>query len=220
MTDFVLLHGTTQSPAGWDRLVGALNRRGHDCWVVDLAGSPERTAEEYAGEVRAQVPADVGAPVVVAHSGAGLVLPGAARALRASQQVWLAAIVPDGRRPLIEEMAVAATAIFNDEWLGKDPTRDSVLAAYFLFHDCNLATLQWALTTLRLFTPARLYRTAVPLAGETPSTYIVCSRDRTLRPDWCREQAGSRLDARVLEIDAGHCPHVSRPEELADLLAT
>lgn len=145
-------------------------------------------------------------------------LPGAARLLDARHQVWLAAIVPDGHRPLIEEIRSAPTDVFNPEWLGKDPTADPVLAAYFLFHDCDLKTLEWPLTTLQLFAPAALYAEPVALAASIPSTCVVATKDRTLRPEWSRRQAVERLDAGVVEIDTGHCPHVSKPEEIADLL--
>lgn len=219
MTDFVLIHGTTQSPVGWDRLVEALGVRGHRSWAVDLASGAELSAEGYAREVRRQVPDTVEHPVVVAHSGSGLLLPSAARLLRARHQVWLAAFIPDGRRSLIEEIGAAPTAIFNEEWLGQDPTKEPASAAYFLFHDCDLSTLQWAITTLRSFSPARPYREPIGLTPAIPSTYVVGSQDRTIKPDWSRRHAVQRICADVIEVDAGHCPHVSRPDELADVLA-
>lgn len=217
VTDFVLLHGTTQSPRGWDRLVDALDNRGHTSHLVDLESSEDLDAEAYALEVRRQVSVTAGRPVVVAHSGAGLVLPAAARALGAARQVWLAAVVPDGRHALFEKVRADPAAAFNPEWVGQDPTIDPVLAAYFLFHDTDLATLRWGLTTLRRFVPARLQREPVATADDIPSTYIVCSQDRTLRPDWSRDEA-RRARATLLEIDAGHCPHVSRPAQLSELL--
>lgn len=218
VTDFVLLHGTTQSPRGWDRLVGALEDRGHTSHLVDLDSSEDRDAEAYALEVCRQVSGTVGRPVVVAHSGAGLVLPAAARALGAARQVWLAAAVPDEHHALSETMRADPAAMFNPEWVGQDPTTDPVLAAYFLFHDADLATLRWALGTLRRFVPARLYREPVATTDDIPSTYIVCTQDRTLRPDWSRREA-RRTKATLLEIDAGHCPHVSQPAQLAELLS-
>ena len=161
MADFVLIHGTTQAPQGWDRLAAALHLRGHRAIAVDLAGCDERPIAECADAVSQQAPTDLNAPIVVAHSGTGPVLPTVARLLDARRQVWLAAIVPDGRRPLLEEIRSAPTEIFNPEWPGKDPTADPVLAGYFLFHDCDLETLQWALSTLRLFAPSALYAEAV-----------------------------------------------------------
>lgn len=218
MTDFVLLHGTTQSPHGWDRLVEALDDRGHTSHLVDLESSEDRDAKAYALEVRRQLAGTAVRPVVVAHSGAGLLLPAAARVLGAARQVWLAAAVPDGRHALSERMRADPTTMFNPEWLGQDPTSDPVLAAYFLFHDTDLATLRWALGTLRRFAPARLYRDPVATIDDIPSTCIVCSQDRTLRPDWSRREA-RRIGATLLEIDAGHCPHVSRPARLSELLS-
>jgi pimeloyl-ACP methyl ester carboxylesterase len=218
MTDFVLIHGTTQNPAGWERLAHSLEVLGHRSATVDLAGDDERLPVDYAETVAGQVPADTTTPIVVAHSGSGQVLPAAARRLDARRQVWLAAYVPDGRHSLSEDVSPAPGEVFDPEWLGKDPTTDPVLAAHFLFHDCNLETLQWALTTLRLFNPKRIPIEPVALAPEIASTYIVATGDRTLRPEWCRRVATSRLDAEIIDIDSGHCPHVSQPDELAAIL--
>ena len=45
--DYVLVHGTTQSPAGWQRLAGALTRRGNRVQAVDLpTGQPELLAAD------------------------------------------------------------------------------------------------------------------------------------------------------------------------------
>jgi pimeloyl-ACP methyl ester carboxylesterase len=118
----------------------------------------------------------------------------------------------------MEEIRAQPDAIFQTERVGCDPTTDPVLAAHFLFHDCDLATLSWGLTTLRLFVPAACYDTPVALEPGVPSTYVLATRDRALRPERCRTAATERLGADVVEIDAGHCPHVSRPAELADIL--
>lgn len=155
---------------------------------------------------------------MVAHSAAGCLLPGIARALRATHQVWIAAYVPDGRHSLQEEARTAAADLFNPEWPGSDPTADPLLAAYFLFHDCDLATLRWALTTVRRFSPPQLAQEVITLATGIPSTYVVAAQDRTLRPTWCRHQVPARLGAKMVEVDAGHCPHVSHPEEVAAIL--
>ena len=218
VADFVLIHGTTQGPHGWGRLQSALTARGHRSTAGNLTEGPDHGVEHYVAEVLAQVPSDVEAPIVVAHSGSGTLLPGVAQALGARRQVWLAAYIPDGRRSMLDEARAAPDELFNFEWPGSDPTADPVLAAYFLFHDCDLATLRWGLTTLRRFSPPRLSQEVVALAPGIPSTYLLATRDRTLRPDWCRAQARARLGAEVVEFEAGHCPHVSRPDEVAAIL--
>lgn len=219
MADFVLIHGTTQSPRGWDRLARSLETLGHRAITVDLAGDDERSAADYAEAIGDQVPADTRGPIVVAHSGSGQLLPAAVRRLDARRQVWLAAYVPDGHHSLRDDVSPAPTEVFNPEWLGRDPTADPVLAAYFLYHDCDLETLQWALTTLRPFTPKRVPVERIALAPEVSSTYIVATADRTLRPDWCRRAATRRLHAEIIDVEAGHCPHVSEPDELAAVLS-
>jgi hypothetical protein len=121
VTDFVLIHGTTQGPAGWDRLVAALAARGHRGIAVDLAADEQLSVAGYAEAASSQVPADVRAPVVVAHSGAGPVLPGVARLLGARRQVWLAAIVPDGRRSLLAEIRSGPAEIFSRDGSARIP---------------------------------------------------------------------------------------------------
>ncbi|GAA4903747.1 alpha/beta hydrolase [Streptomonospora salina] len=234
--DYVLVHGTTQSPRGWDRLAAALDARGHRAVPVDLlAGGADLDAEEYADLVAGQVAAataegpdggDGGAdgPAVVVHSGAGALAAAVAARLEASRVVWLAAFVPDtvGGRSLLDEMQVSAAQMFNTEWtqLAAPPTEDPVTAGYFLFHDGDLATLRWGLESVRLFQPARVFaQKPRPLPESAESTYLLPMRDRTLRPHWMRATAEVRLGVKAVEVDAGHCPHVSAPEEVAGIIA-
>ncbi|MGH3030105.1 MAG: alpha/beta hydrolase [Gaiellaceae bacterium] len=218
MADFVLIHGTTQSPAGWSPLAAALGRHGHVAHAVDLpTDQPDLTPEAYGKIIRRQVTGAV-RPVVVAHSASGILLPAAARTLDARDQVWLAAWVPSAEASLDEEVRRNPAAIFNSDWLGKDPTHDPAVATEFLFHDCDPQTLEWALGTLRLFLPRAAYQTRVALADGIASTSIVASADRTIRPEWQRTAARERLGIAPIEIAAGHCPHVSQPDSVAKIL--
>jgi pimeloyl-ACP methyl ester carboxylesterase len=219
MADFVLIHGSGSSAAGWARLAGALRDLGHAVHLADLPRDrPELTSDEYARTVRGQVPAEVAAPIVVAHSACGLLLPAASRALGARRQVWLTALVPAEDRSFMEEFQADPGLVMNPEWIGKRPSEDPEVAACFLFHDCDPATLEWAMTTIEEFLPAGLYRERIALAPEIPSTYVVAAEDRTIRPSWSRRVARERLGVEPLEVPGGHCPHVSRPERLARLL--
>ncbi|AUI60626.1 alpha/beta fold hydrolase [Amycolatopsis sp. BJA-103] len=212
--DFVLVHGTTQSPAGWDRVAKLLTAAGHRAIAVDLLTSRELPVDGYAQHARDQY--DGERPVVVAHSGAGVLLPSIAEALDARAMVWVAAYIPDfaGGKSLRDEVQ----ALFTPEWIGVDPTADPAKASEFLFHDCDPETEHRALDTLRLFNPAVLAAHPAGPAPEIPSTVIVPARDRTLKPEWMRAAARERLGVTAIEIDAGHCPHVSRPAELAGIL--
>jgi pimeloyl-ACP methyl ester carboxylesterase len=134
--------------------------------------------------------------------------------------VWLAAWVPAPDASFSEEVAQHAESAFNPEWIGKDPIADATVAASFLYHDCDQPTLDWALTTRRLFVPVAAFNERISLSNEVPSTYIVATEDRTIRPDWQRRMARERLRVEPIEIPAGHCPNVSQPHLLAELLLT
>jgi pimeloyl-ACP methyl ester carboxylesterase len=222
--DVILVHGTTQAAVGWQRLIQELTRRDHRAVAVDLHGAePSSSIAELAGLCRSQVPADVESPVVVAHSGSGILLPAIAQLVDALHEVYLAAAVPDptGQLSFLDEMQADPAAMFNPEWFGVDPTADPVLATYFLFHDCDLTTLRWALGTLRLFSALRDCYAEVPPRRDLsarPSTAVVPTKDRTLRPAYMAEVARARLGTDPVELSAGHCPHVSHPDQVADLL--
>ena len=51
---------------------------------------------------------------------------------------------------------------------------------------------------------------------ELPSTYLVCAADRGTPAE--RQRAFAARAGRVVEIDAGHHPFLSRPAALRDLL--
>jgi hypothetical protein len=181
------------------------------------AEHPADEVADYAELIHRQV-GSIAAPVVLAHSGAGPLLPATARALDARHQVWLAAWVPDPEASLVEDTSRHARAAFNPDWIGKDPTEDDAVAAAFLYHDADDTMLDWALSTRRLFLPLGVYRQRLPLAPEIPSTYIVATSDRTIRPEWQRQMARERLGVDPIEIPSGHCPNVSQPDRLAEIL--
>ncbi len=221
--DYVLGHGTTQSPAGWQRLSEDLSRRGHRVQMLDLpADQPGLLAADYARIAVDQVAGALDRPVVVAHSGAGALLPALARELRASHLVWLAAYIPSpAGRSFRGEIQAAADEMFSSEWrsAAQLAATDPVVAAYFLFHDCDLATLRWGLSTLRLFNPTAVYQEAPsPVETGVPSTFVLPLDDRTLRPEWMRTAARERLGVEPVEIDGGHCPHVSQSGVIAAIL--
>lgn len=223
MAQFVLVHGTTQSPDGWDRLAGKLHARGHGVTTVDLSGDEQDwTPADYARHAAEQVRDIRERPIVVAHSGAGVLLPAVAETVGAAMAVWLAAYVPDlaGGASMLDDIKTRREIMFHRDWLGADPVSDPEAALRFLFHDCDPETRKWALDTLRLLNPApAVYRHSPgALPGDIARAVIVPAADRTLRPEWMRQAARQRLDVDPVDIDAGHCPHVSRPGPLAELL--
>jgi hypothetical protein len=193
--------------------------------IIDLpADQPEWAPADYARHAAAQASEAGSRPVVVAHSGAGVLLPAIAEAADAATAVWLAAYIPDlpGRASMLDDIKTRRDAMFHPDWLGADPVSDPQLALRFLFHDCDPQTQQWALETLRLFNPgpAVYQHSPAALPAGISRAAVVPAADRTLRPEWMRQAARQRLGIEPTPIDTGHCPHVSQPGKLADILTS
>ena len=161
-----LIHGSTQSPHGWDLLVHELMAWGVEVVAVDLP-TANQGADFFAREVARQMPAGE-PPVVVAHSAAGLILPVVAEYMEVARLVYLAAVIPKPQASFLERFH-DSPGMFRPEWLGKDPMKDHEVARSFLFHDCEPRVQGWALTTLRMWFSADLIREECPLRSPPDS---------------------------------------------------
>jgi len=222
MATFCLIHGSAQSPRGWDLLTPELQHLGHNVLLADLpAGVTQLSWQDYCEAILAACGSadDV---ILVGASMSGIFLPlVAARSDRVSKMVFEAGMIPAlGIAPL--QMVRNDLSMFNPAWIGKDPTRDYAIAQEFLFHDCSPEVAEWAFATLRLMVPMGVLNEPIPILAwpAKPSVYIVCGADRTILPDWSRRKAREMLGVEPFELPGGHCPHVSRPAELAELLNT
>lgn len=222
MTSYCLIHGSGQGPGGWKLLVDELERRGHR--VVTPALRVSRADEGAVWHAETVVdtlersglqPQDL---VCVAHSASGMYLPLVAERWPPRRMVFLAAFIPRPGVSFMEQYR-ANPSMFNAAWVGKNPMEDEV-ALEFLFHDCPAERLDWALSTRVLFYAKRAMEEPCPLRAwpAVPATYIVCTEDRTIAPAWQRRTAREWLSVEPIELPGGHCPHVSRPEAVADVL--
>jgi len=216
MTAYCLIHGSGQGPDGWRLLVHELERRDHR--VLTPAFQVSRTDEGAAWHAETIVnaldrsgmnPADV---VCVAHS--ALI----AERWSPRRMVFLAAVVPRPGVSIIEQYR-ADPPMFNPAWVGQNPLEDRV-ALDFVYHDCPPDRLDWALSTRLVFYAKRAMEEPCPHRSwpAVPSTYVVCSDDRTITPAWQRKAARELLGVEPIELPGGHFPHVSRPDALADVL--
>lgn len=217
----MLVHGSTQSAAGFWRLTEALARRGHRALTVEVPSAAADTSIGYAELLAAQLPSDLHRPVITGHSAAGLLLPALAERLDATHLVWLAAAVADyaSGRSLLDEIRADPTAVFHEEWIGVDPTSNAVLATYFLFHDADLATLRQALPTVARCDLTAIYAETPPIdpAG-WPSTYLLPIGDRALTRAGMLNMARERLGVDVVEVPGGHNTYVAHAPEVAQVI--
>jgi pimeloyl-ACP methyl ester carboxylesterase len=111
------------------------------------------------------------------------------------------------------------------DWLAAGPrwfdaAQHEALARQFLFHDCAEVP-EPALRTIELLHTRHLAIEPSPMTAwpDTPSTVIVCTEDRTVRPDWLRRHA-RRIGANVVEMRTGHSPHACFAKELSVILSS
>lgn len=222
MSFFCLVHGSTQNASCWDLVVPELHYRGHQTVCPQLPiNEPDASATRYADVIAEFIPSARPDTIVVAHSASGLFLPLVPGRRNVKRIVFLVAVIPRIGKSLLDQFAEEKD-ILNPDWIGKDPTKDQRLAAEFLFHDCSPELQKWAWGTASLMFARQAMREVCPLQAwpRVPSSYIVCSGDRTIQPAWARRAARERLGVEAIELPGGHCPHVSRPRELAEVLAS
>jgi len=222
MSAYCLIHSSGQGPDGWKLVVQELERRGHR--VLTPAFCLERSDEGLLFHTQTLVDAleQWAVPathlICVAHSAGGTYLPLVAERRPMRRMVFLAAAVP---RPgvSLREVFRSDPSMFNPAWIGQNPMDESV-AREFVFHDCPPERLDWALSTRVYFYAKRAMEEPCPLRSwpAVPARYIVCTEDRTITPGWQRKVAREWLGVEPIEIPGGHCPNVSRPEVLADIL--
>jgi hypothetical protein len=214
---FVLVHGVTQGPTGWDRLRQVLETVGHETLVVDLRLEDLADAD---GVACAQVIAETAnLPVhLVGTSGSGVLIPLVPTLVPVEELVFICGALPDIGRSLVDQ--IDHDGVLTDEWMADPGPSTEAAARRFMFNDCDYATARWGLTTVRIFNPPRVYEEVNPPRAMArgsghlhrrdarphhPAGVVKTSRARTPRCDAYRDRSG-------------HCPQVSMPERLAELM--
>jgi pimeloyl-ACP methyl ester carboxylesterase len=218
MAIFVLVHGSAHSARSWDLVKSRLEQRRHSVVTPELpADEPDASAMRYAEVIAASIPRGE-EPIVVAHSASGWFLPLVASLHPVRRIVFLAAAVPKIGFSFLE-LFQAEPEMINPVWIGKDPRKPEVIKE-FLLHDCPADLLLWAQAEIRVLNLRRVWDECYPLQKwpSVAASCIVCSEDRTIQPAWSRKVARTQLGVEPIELSAGHCPYVSRPAELAEIL--
>jgi hypothetical protein len=228
MPTFALVHGAWHGAWCWERLVPELERHGHRAIAVELpSDEPSATFTTYAYVVVDALEDEGDDVVVVGHSLAGHTIPLVAAWRPVARLVYLCGLVALPGRSLGDQLGTEEGMLHPgyDAGLGEIDSygrrgwADEDAARATLFADCDDETVRGALARLR---PQALapYREPCPLEAlpDTPATYVLCTEDRLVEPDWSRRVARERLGAEVLELPGSHSPFLSRPAELAALL--
>jgi pimeloyl-ACP methyl ester carboxylesterase len=224
---FVFVSGSETSCDAWSPVLDRIRKSGYTCcirgldeisWTHGVEAGIQTLVESIDGDPET---------VLVGHSVAGLLLPSMGEALGASSQVYIAALIPQPGRSVFDRL-FTGEEIFSRSWAeGYEGIRRSEnplithrsFLEWHLFHDCPPASVEhyWMKTDLPL---REIYETTYKATEVSKENrhFIVCSGDRTLRPESQRPTSELLSDASVAEIQTGHCPHIAAPIDLADLI--
>ncbi len=228
MATFALVHGAGHGAWCWERLVPALEVRGHTAIAMDLpCDDPAAGCVRYA-EVVATVLPPVADLVVVGHSLGGLTIPLVATRRPVRMLVFLCALIPVFGQSLLDQLA-ADPGIYHDALrthpgrvTGPDGStwfRDAAAAQAVFYQDCPSEDARWAFARLRPQASAPR-REPCPLVAWPPAAraYVLARDDRAVSPAWSRSAARARLGVDPIELEGGHSPFLARPGELAGVL--
>lgn len=224
----ILVHGAWHGSWCWAGVEPRLRQLGVDARSVELTSQGEDPASignlySDTEVVRGAASSVEGPVALLGHSYGGMVITQAAESLaNVSQLIYLSAFVPEAGQSLtgIVEPWVAAGADLS--WL--QPTPEGLLTvapgrvSEIFYNDCDPTVAAEAEKRLRPQSGVSFQQTVeVALRPHPPSLYVVCTEDRAIPPTGQRQMAQGAQ--RVLELPAGHCPFLSQPERLAQLLA-
>jgi pimeloyl-ACP methyl ester carboxylesterase len=227
MANFVLLHGSYQGGWIWQRVAGRLRAQGHQVYAPTLDGCAERrhqlrpgiTTETHAAEIADLLfYEDLRDAVMVGTSSGGMVLCRAAELAREriARLVFVDALaLLDGER--IRDIVKRSTAVPSG--LAAGPTRED--AENRLFADLDPETRGWALERYTLH-PIGIYENPVRLErfwSQSWRASVVWCRRAQNPGEAHQRRTAERLRAEWHELDTGHYPMLSMPEELSRLVS-
>jgi len=226
MATVALIHGAYQGSWIWGRVGARLRAAGHAVYAPTLDGCAERrhairpgiTVATHAHEVaQGLFYEDLREVVLVGTSAGGMVVCGAAELApdRIARLVFVdaLALLPGERvSDIVTRPAPATTEVDTG------PTRED--ASRRLFAELDTETRAWALAR---YTPHPIAALEAPMGPTTfwerswSATVIWCRRSPN-PPEAHQRRTAERLGATWTELDAGHYPMLTHPQELARLI--
>jgi pimeloyl-ACP methyl ester carboxylesterase len=237
MARFVLVHGAFSGAWSWERMLGPLRSRGHVVDTLDLPGAgddhtpvEEVTLARYAAAVVEVLERRPEPAVLVGCSMGGIVITQAASdaPARVASLIFVCAFMPaDGqslldltRLPEGKDDQIQANLVIS----GDPPVATMAgpaAAAAAVFNRCTPEQTTYALARRRP-QPVAPFSTPVDVdeavLAAIPRSYVLTTADRSLPPALQRRMVREHPCQRVVELDTGHAPYLSMPDELAALL--
>ena len=230
MADFLLIHGSCHGAWCWRDVIPALEALGHNVRAIDLPshGADKTPIKDVTLDLYRDTILDaIERPVhLVGHSMAGFPIAAAAEAVpsKIARLIYLCAYAPFSgesvisMRKLQERQPLLDAIEISEDRLSWSPKPEHAKAAFY--HDCSDEIVAFAAENIvpEANLP-QLTRLEIGARYESVSkSYIRCTDDRTIPPEFQAEMA-ARLDpADRHEMQSSHSPFFADPNGLAALL--
>ncbi|WP_219465020.1 alpha/beta hydrolase [Nonomuraea rhizosphaerae] len=222
MSTFVLIHGGGDVGWSWHLVAAELRALGHDVLAPDLpAGDDSKTLADYA-DVVVEAIGDKRDLVVVGHSFGAFTAPLVADRLPVDVLVLLAGMIPTPGEPPQEWWASTGCQSAVEEQAERDGGLTGNADPFVTFlHDVPRALAEEAMSKERDHPSTAASAAPWPLDAwpDVPTKFVLCTEDRCFPPDFFRRLVPERLGIVPDEIAGGHCAPLSRPQEVANILA-
>lgn len=235
MSQYVLVHGAWENRHAWDKVVPYLEEQGHAVLSIDLPGHGENllphqevTLERYSQMVIDTINAFDEKVVLVAHSLAGSVISTVAEAIpqKIERAIYVTAFLLGTNDSVLESMKRDVDGkwlpqvVFSDDGTSARVPEKAIREVGF--HDVPEADIPQALKIMAMDQSTEPFVAQVSVTkerfGKVPITYIRCTLDQVLTPAAQDSQIAGWPVEKVHDLEAGHFPALSVPEELAQCL--
>jgi len=219
----MFVHGAWHGSWCWDTVRSRLDAEGIATAAVENPSVANAPSDLHAdGDNLRRALDAIGRPVLlVGHSYGGAVITDAGAHPAVRRLVYLTAFALDAGESVVEngltggeDMQLAGALQFEGDVITVEPKS----VTDFFYHDCAPDVAAAAGAQLRPMSLAAMG--GVPRAvawRERPSTYVVCTDDRAI-PVALQQSCAARIGD-VVELPTSHSPFLSRPDDLARLLA-
>lgn len=233
-TTFVFVHGAWSAPYAWEMVKNNLLNDGYDVTVIQLPGHGKDNTDPKTLHMDAYVKyvsdaiTAIGRKVILAgHSMAGVIISGVAEQIPdlIEKLVYVAAYVPANGQSaysissLDKQSLLGASLIVSKDQFEFDVKQNDI--THIFCQDGSDGVKQIILENYRS-EPAAPFSDPVVLSdanfGKVAKYYVETLKDHGIGNDLQKEMIAAADITSVYELNTGHTPSLSMPEELSDIL--
>lgn len=229
---YVLVHGAFSDKSAWTKITPLLEEEGHKVVTLDLPAHGQDTTpadqaslQGYTDRVLQAVDAQEEPVILVGHSMGGTVISQVAeqRPEKVAQLVYVAAFLLPNGKSLLEASQQDAESRLGQYLAfaadGKTATLKPEGLKGSFCQDCSDADVAVLSGNAPKPEPTAPLGTPITVTaanwGRVPRVYIETKQDQAVGPTFQKSLYTESPVEKVLSVDSGHLPFVTRPNELA-----